>query len=269
MHSAHFVKSLINISPSAINVPFNVFKTKLLSRLAENPFNPNNEFLTFKIVEWKKNRSQPISYVNTYFNYQFLAPNFTFNLVILQDNLYIRTLLLCTHGCNESMAIKYISYVLLESPWCVDTEKNLFSPKFLQPKDMSKKKKIQHTWRLYVDEQIKITTYLPAYHWFVVELLTLASIQEYSDCNRTFLEVTFCVNSSISASRSRQLAMSFTNSSLLVRRWVTSVCSWATLSFSLKVSYVFICSHTYSSTTLKSLSTQTFHKLKWQYQKCS
>lgn len=166
------------------------------------------------------------------------------------------------------MAIKYISYVLLESPWCVDTEENLISSKFLLPKDISKKK-IQHTWRLHVDGQIKITTYLPPYHWFVVELLTLASIQEYSDCNRTFLEVTFCVNSSISASRSRQLAMSFTNSSLLVRRWVTSVCSWATLSFSLKVYYVFICSHTYSSLTLKSLINPTLSQTKWQFQKCS
>lgn len=136
-------------------------------------------------------------------------------------------------------------------------------------KSNSTKKKIQHAWRLHVDEQIKITTYLPAYHWFVVELLTLASIQEYSDCNRTFLEVTFCVNSSISASRSRQLAMSFTNSSLLVRRWVTSVCSWATLSFSLQVYYVFICSHTYSSLTLKSLINPTLSQTKWQFQKCS
>lgn len=120
-----------------------------------------------------------------------------------------------------------------------------------------------------MDEQIKITSYLPAYHWFVVELLTLASIQEYSDCNRTFLEVTFCVNSSISASRSRQLAMSFTNSSLLVRRWVTSVCSWATLSFSLKVYYVFICSHTYSSLTLKSIINPTLSQTKWKFQKCN
>lgn len=167
------------------------------------------------------------------------------------------------------MAIKYIYCVLLESPRCIDTEKNLISPKFLPPKDISKKKKIQHTSRLYVDEQIKITTYLPAYRWFVVELLTLASIQEYSDCNRTFLEVTFCVNSSISASRSRQLAMSFTNSSLLVRRWVTSVCSCATLSFSLKVSHVFICSRTYSSTTLKSLINPTLSQTKRQFQKCS